>query len=71
MGTKLLACEVPLRLVVFDMAGTTVDDMVDGKPVVAVAMQSAFAAHLGLCASPRTPNPCTPLIRHHIKDCDS
>ena len=34
-------------LVVFDMAGTTVDDIVDGKPVVMVAMQAAFLRFTG------------------------
>ena len=42
-----LATETPVKLVVFDMAGTTVDDMVDGQPVVAVAMQGAFVRFSG------------------------
>jgi len=34
-----------VQLVVFDMAGTTVDDTVNGIPLVAVAMQEAFRKH--------------------------
>ncbi|XP_020892152.1 uncharacterized protein LOC110231471 [Exaiptasia diaphana] len=34
-----------VELVVFDMAGTTVDDSVDGVPLVAVAMQEGFKMH--------------------------
>lgn len=34
-----------VQLVVFDMAGTTVDDSVNGLPLVAVAMQEAFRKH--------------------------
>ena len=37
-----------ILLVVFDMAGTTVDDTIDGTPAVAVAMQAAISAHNGL-----------------------
>ena len=37
-----LQVDTPIQLVLFDMAGTTVDDIVDGKPVVMVAMQEAF-----------------------------
>eukprot|EP01044_Picomonas_judraskeda_P030330 COSAG03_NODE_10870_length_624_cov_1.264762_1_plen_73_part_01 len=37
-----LALDTAVKLVLFDMAGTTVDDMVDGRPVVMVAMQAAF-----------------------------
>jgi phosphoglycolate phosphatase-like HAD superfamily hydrolase len=37
-----LQVDTPIQLVLFDMAGTTVDDIVDGKPVVMVAMQAAF-----------------------------
>ena len=43
MAAPSLAVPVPPRLVLFDMAGTTVDDLVDGKPAVMVAMQAAFA----------------------------
>lgn len=32
-----------LRLVVFDLAGTTLDDMVDGQPLAIAAIQRAFA----------------------------
>ncbi len=34
-----------IRLAMFDMAGTTVDDMVDGLPLVVGATQRAFARH--------------------------
>lgn len=37
-----LSPDANVQLVLFDMAGTTVDDMVDGKPAVMVAMQAAF-----------------------------
>ena len=47
MAAPRLATETPVKLVVFDMAGTTVDDMVDGQPVVAVAMQGAFVRFSG------------------------
>lgn len=39
-ATALVGLDI--QLVLFDMAGTTVDDMVDGKPAVMVAMQAAF-----------------------------
>ena len=32
-----------IKCAVFDMAGTTVDDMIDGEPLVSVAMRAAFA----------------------------
>eukprot|EP00929_Paragymnodinium_shiwhaense_P104877 TRINITY_DN69679_c0_g1_i1.p2 TRINITY_DN69679_c0_g1~~TRINITY_DN69679_c0_g1_i1.p2 ORF type:complete len:261 (-),score=72.32 TRINITY_DN69679_c0_g1_i1:226-948(-) len=35
------------ELVVFDMAGTTVDDMVDGQPLVVAAFRAAFQVHDG------------------------
>lgn len=35
------------QLVVFDMAGTTVDDLVDGQPLVIAAFCAAFLAHDG------------------------
>ena len=41
-ATTSLALDTAVKLVLFDMAGTTVDDLVDGKPVVMVAMQAAF-----------------------------
>jgi len=34
-----------IRLAVFDMAGTTVDDLVDGVPLVLKSYSDAFAAH--------------------------
>lgn len=34
-----------VQLVVFDMAGTTVDDTINGVPLVAVAMQEGFKHH--------------------------
>ncbi|XP_028413492.1 uncharacterized protein LOC114536333 [Dendronephthya gigantea] len=34
-----------IDLVVFDLAGTTVDDTIDGLPLVTVAMIEAFACH--------------------------
>jgi phosphonatase-like hydrolase len=34
-----------VKLVVFDMAGTTVDDSINGLPLVAVGMQEAFRKH--------------------------
>lgn len=37
-----------VELVLFDMAGTTVDDMIQGKPAVAVAMQEAFSEFTGV-----------------------
>lgn len=37
--------KMAVKLVVFDMAGTTVDDSVDGVPLVAVAMQEGFKMH--------------------------
>ena len=40
-----------ISLIVFDMAGTTVDDSIDGKPAVAVAMQAALWTHRGLAVS--------------------
>ena len=32
-----------IKCAVFDMAGTTVDDVIDGEPLVSVAMRAAFA----------------------------
>ena len=34
-----------IKLLVFDLAGTTVDDSIDGVPLVAVAMREAFSKH--------------------------
>lgn len=36
-----------VELVVFDMAGTTVDDLVDGEPLVIAAFRAALKAHDG------------------------
>mmetsp|Transcript_20225 Transcript_20225/g.63365 ORF Transcript_20225/g.63365 Transcript_20225/m.63365 type:complete len:243 (+) Transcript_20225:44-772(+) len=36
-----------ISLVLFDMAGTTVDDLVDGVPLVIAAFRAAFLAHDG------------------------
>ena len=36
------------KLFVFDMAGTTVDDMIDGRPLVTTAMTAAFAEARGI-----------------------
>lgn len=36
-----------VELVLFDMAGTTVDDLVDGQPLVIAAFRAAFSAHDG------------------------
>jgi len=35
------------QLVLFDMAGTTVDDLIDGEPLVVAAFRAAFLAHDG------------------------
>ena len=40
-----------VELVLFDMAGTTVDDMIEGKPAVGVAMQAAFSHVIGIAPS--------------------
>lgn len=37
-----------IQLVLFDMAGTTVDDVVDGSPLVIAAFRAAFRAHGGV-----------------------
>ena len=37
--------EMEVKLVVFDLAGTTVDDYVNGLPLVTVAMQESFTKH--------------------------
>ena len=34
-----------IKLLVFDLAGTTVDDSVEGVPLVAVAMRETFEKH--------------------------
>mmetsp|Transcript_117683 Transcript_117683/g.305391 ORF Transcript_117683/g.305391 Transcript_117683/m.305391 type:complete len:241 (+) Transcript_117683:73-795(+) len=36
-----------IELVLFDMAGTTVDDLVNGEPLVIAAFRAAFLAHDG------------------------
>lgn len=40
-----------VKLVVFDLAGTTVDDYINGLPLVTVAMQESFAKH-GIAVTP-------------------
>ena len=35
----------PIQLVMFDMAGTTVNDEVDGHPLMVISMMRAFAKH--------------------------
>lgn len=44
-----------LKLVMFDLAGTTVDDNVEGVPLVTVAMRDAFKKH-GYDIDPETVN---------------
>jgi len=44
-----------IKLVMFDLAGTTVDDSVEGVPLVAVAMRDAFKKH-GYNIHPETVN---------------
>ena len=40
----------PIQLVMFDMAGTTVNDEVDGYPLMVISMMRAFAKHgIELC----------------------
>ena len=41
----------PLQLTMFDMAGTTVNDKVDGHPLMVISMMRAFAKH-GIELSP-------------------
>jgi len=36
-----------VQLVLFDMAGTTVDDLIEGQPLVVVAFRATFLAHDG------------------------
>ena len=44
-----------IKLVVFDLAGTTIDDTIDGLPLVTVAMKEAFASH-GIQINPEQVN---------------
>ena len=50
-----MADESNINLVMFDLAGTTVDDNVDGVPLVTVAMKDAFKKH-GCDIDPETVN---------------
>ena len=50
-----MADERNINLVMFDLAGTTVDDNVDGVPLVTVAMKDAFKKH-GYDIHPETVN---------------
>ena len=45
----------PIQLVMFDMAGTTVNDKVDGYPLMVISMMRAFAKH-GIELSPEVIN---------------
>lgn len=47
--------ESRIKLVVFDLAGTTIDDTIDGLPLVTVAMTEAFASH-GIKINPEQVN---------------
>ena len=44
-----------IKLVMFDLAGTTLDDSVEGVPLVTVAMRDAFKKH-GYNIHPETVN---------------
>ena len=50
-----MADESQINLVMFDLAGTTVDDCVEGVPLVTVAMKDAFKKH-GYDIDPETVN---------------
>ena len=50
-----MADEENIKLVMFDLAGTTVDDSIDGLPLVAVAVRDAFNKH-GYNVVPETVN---------------
>ena len=50
-----MADEGNLKLVMFDLAGTTVDDSIEGVPLVTVAMRDAFENH-GYKIDPETVN---------------
>lgn len=45
----------PIQLAMFDMAGTTVNDKVDGHPLMVISMMRAFAKH-GIELAPDTIN---------------
>lgn len=50
-----MADEESIKLVMFDLAGTTVDDSIEGVPLVAVAIRDAFNKH-GYNVVPETVN---------------
>jgi len=47
MAEALVRPPGEVKLVLFDMAGTTVDDIVDGEPLVIAAFRAALRAHDG------------------------
>eukprot|EP00927_Polykrikos_kofoidii_P034689 TRINITY_DN29379_c0_g1_i1.p1 TRINITY_DN29379_c0_g1~~TRINITY_DN29379_c0_g1_i1.p1 ORF type:complete len:245 (+),score=45.35 TRINITY_DN29379_c0_g1_i1:169-903(+) len=47
MATSEKRLPANIGLVLFDMAGTTVDDLIDGEPLVIAAFKAAFRVHDG------------------------